>query len=238
VLGSSGIRFDPTGFGSDQTHAGLTGGLALGVVSAVRRHSPSVYREMCRLIHTIRGFEFPTTERGTIGSFSDPTLPGVLGINITYTPDDEPCVDPFCFTWFGHEMGHTKNYLVDTILYGEGQTLLTNAAEPTGAIPRYGRSFSMRTLYQIPYVHLYEWVLLMDFYEGGFKGLPWDVPDLVETVGNELAAEIEEAFALIPTKARLTPLGHSALSYFRQLTNENAGRWRALGFATRQPVWS
>jgi hypothetical protein len=231
----SGIRFDPVGV--VQPHAGMTGGLVQAVVNALRRHSPSVYREFCRFIHTVRGFEFfptvlPRATRGTIGSFSDPSLPGVLGVNVSYTPDHRPCLDPFCFTWLGHEMGHTKNYLVDTILYGEGETLLFNPAERTAVLPRYGRSFTMRTLFQIPYVHLYEWVLLMDFFEGSFRALPWQVPDQVESVGRDLIAEIDEAFDLIPDVVQLTAAGESACEYFQQLTEANRRRWQRLGFSS------
>ena len=30
-----------------------------------------------------------------------------MGINVTYAQNDEPQLCPFCFTWFGHELGHT-----------------------------------------------------------------------------------------------------------------------------------
>ena len=73
----------------------------------------------------------------------------------------EPCADPLCFTWFGHELGHTKDYLIDTILYERGVALVRNPGERVGPIPRYGRSLPVRTLFQIPYVHLYEWAVLM-----------------------------------------------------------------------------
>ena len=66
-------------------------------------------------------------------------------------------INALCFTWFGHELGHTKDYLIDTILYREGVALLRNAADWTPSIPRYGHALSVRTLFQVPYVHLYEW---------------------------------------------------------------------------------
>jgi hypothetical protein len=227
-LGRSPIRYDPVGFQDFQAHAGLTGGLVESLLAAIRRDAPTVYHELCAYIHTIRGFEFPRSAHGVVGSFSDPTLPGVIGINVSYTPQHEPCVDPFCFTWLGHELGHTKDYLNDNILYGSGQSLLQNAAERTGCIPRYGRPLAVRTLFQVPYVHLYEWALLMDFWEAGFRGLPWQVPGDVIAVGEDLAAEIEEAFALIEAVARLTPLGAAALCHFRDLYALALSRWNAL----------
>jgi hypothetical protein len=189
-LGHSKIRYDPIGFQDFQARAGLTGGLVERLIAAIRRNGPAVYQELRTFMHAVREFEWPTSAHGVIGSFSDPTLPGVMGINISYTPQHEPCVDPFCFTWFGHELGHTKHYLIDTILYGEGLALVRNPVERTEPIPRYGRPLSVRTLFQVPYVHLYEWALLMDFWEAGSRGLPWRVPGAVGAVGEDLAAEI------------------------------------------------
>ena len=84
----------------------------------------------------------------------------------------------------------------------------------------------MRTLFQVPYVHLYEWALLMDFWEAGFRGLPWSAPAGAAAVGDELAAEIKEAFALIRVRAKLTPLGEVALRHFRELYAVALARWR------------
>ena len=223
-VGHSQIRYDPVGFQDFQAHAGLTGGLVKRLLVAMRHCSPAVYREFRRYIHAVRGFEFPVSAHGVVGSFSDPTLPGVMGLNISYTSRHEPCVDPFCFTWFGHELGHTKDYLIDTILYEEGLVLVRNPQDRTESIPRYGRSLSVRTLFQVPYVHLYEWALLMDFRDAGFRGLPWRVSADVEAVGDDLAAEIREAFELIQEQAQLTRSGVACLEHFRKLF---AGRWHA-----------
>jgi hypothetical protein len=229
-LGPSKIRYDPVCFQDFQAHAGLTGGLVERLLAAIRRASPAVYRELGAFMHTIRGFEFPRSENGNgvVASFSDPTLPGVMGINVSYTSRHEPCLDPFCFTWLGHELGHTKDYLNDIILYGTGQALVRNAAEYTEPIPRYGRRLAVRTLVQIPYVHLYEWALLMDFAEAGFRGLPWRVSTDMVAVGEDLAAEIEESFALIQEHAQLTPLGEAALLHFRELFALAQTRWRSV----------
>lgn len=226
-LGRSPIRYDPVGFREHPAHAGLTGGVIRSLLIAIRRNSPAVYRELCAFTHTIRGFEFPRSESGVVDSFSDPTIPGVIGISIPYTPDDELCLDLFCFTWFGHEMGHTKDYLCDSILYAQGETLVGNAAERTGSISRYGRSLTMRTVFQVPYVHLYEFALFMDFWEAGFRGLPWDVGDSA-AVGDDLSAEITEAFSLIDELARLTPLGEIALGHFRDLHVAAQKRWQKI----------
>jgi hypothetical protein len=227
-LGHTKIRYEPIGFAACPAHAGLTGGLVRHLLAAIRHNSPGVYRELCTFLRTIRGFELPRSTHGVVASFSDPTLPGVMGLNVCYTPQHEPCADPFCFTWFGHELGHTKNYLSDNILYTQGKTLLRNAAERTDSIPRYGRPLSVRTLFQVPYVHLYEWKLLMDFWQAGFRGLPWRRPAEVGAVGDDLAAEIEEAFALIGERALLTPLGVAALRHFRELFAQAQERWHSV----------
>jgi hypothetical protein len=227
-LGHSSVRYDPVGFRDtpdSRAHAGVTGGLVERLLAAIRRNSPAVYREFRALVHTVRGFEFPPSAAGVVDSFSDPTVPGVMGISVPYTPQNELCLDPFCFTWFGHEMGHTKDYLCDNILYAGGESLVGNAAQRTGTIPRYGRPLSVRTIIQVPYVHLYEWALLMDFWAAGFRGLPWRVPDPV-AIGDDLAAEIEESFGLIREYAHLTPLGEAAVHHFRARFAVAQARWR------------
>jgi hypothetical protein len=218
----SSIRYDPVAFRDG--HAGLAGGIVGRVLAAIRRNSPAVYRELARLIHTVRGFEFLTA--GTGASFSDPTLPGVFGVGLSYSSRDEPRLDPFCFTWFGHELGHTKDYLCDSVLYGCGQPLVLNPAEMTEPIPRYGRPLAVRTLFQVPYVHLYEWALLMDFWEAGFRGLPWPAPAGAAAVGDDLAAEIKEAFVLIRERAKLTPMGAVAIRHIREMYGLALARWR------------
>jgi hypothetical protein len=227
-LGRSAVRYDPVGFPPGRTHAGTTGGLVRRLVAAVRRNAPAIYSELRAFIQAVRGFELPPTAHGVVGSFSDPTIPGVIGVNVSYTADDDPCLDPFCFTWLGHELGHTKNYLIDTIFHEAGLALTVNPAEPVGPIPRYGRALPVRTLFQIPYVHLYEWALLMDFRAAGFRGLPWRVPaaDAAE-VGEDLAAEIREGFELVREWARLTPAGEAALAHFRNLYARAMARWRS-----------
>jgi hypothetical protein len=75
---------------------------------------------------------------------------------------------------------------------------------------------------------LYEWALLMDFWDAGFRGLPWDVTADVDAAGAEMAAEIEEAFALIEQRARLTPLGAAAVAHFHELYVRAQARWRVV----------
>jgi hypothetical protein len=227
-VGRSQVHYDAVAFQDFRAYAAITGGLVADVLAAMRRNSPAIYREFSAFIHAVRGFEFPAAARRVVGTFSDPTLPGVMSINVPYSPEDEPCIDVFCFTWFGHELGHTKDYLIDTILYREGAALLRNAADWTPPIPRYGRALSVRTLFQVPYVHLYEWALLMDFFEAGFQGLPWRVSADVAAVGDDLAAEIREAFALIDEVAQPTPTGVAALDDFREMFARANARWRRL----------
>jgi hypothetical protein len=226
-LGRSRVRYDPVGFPDGRAHAGLTGGLVERLVAALRRNSPAVYREFRAFVHAVRGFELPVSAYGVVGSFSDPTLPGVMGINIPYTLGGEPCADPLCFTWLGHELGHTKDYLIDTVLDERGMALVRNPAERVGPIPRYGRSLPVRTVFQIPYVHLYEWAVLMDFAAGGFRGLPWPAPADVRAAGEDLAAEIREAFELIEGWVQLTPAGVAALAHFRELFAAASARWHS-----------
>jgi hypothetical protein len=225
-LGHGRMRYDPVGFQNFEAHAGLTGALVRELIGAIRLNSPGLYRELRACIHAVRGFEFPESPLGVVGSFSDPTLPGIIGINVPYTAAHEPRLEPFCFTWLGHELAHTKNYLADNILYAQGQTLLRNPADRT-TVPRYNRSLAVRTLMQLPFVHLYEWTLLMDFWQSHFAGLPWRVDADVTTVGEDLAAEIKEAFALIEAHAALTPLGEAALRHFRALYARLLARWHS-----------
>ena len=225
-LGRSGVRYDPVGFPDDCDHAAVAGGLIAGVLAAIRCDSPIIYREFRTYIRTVRGYEFPRA--ACVASFSDPISPGVIGMSVAYSDDGEPCLDPFCFTWFGHEMGHTKNYLTDNILYARGTPLATNARDCSNSIPRYGRPLSVRTLLQIPYVHLYEWELLMDFIEANFRGLPWKITGGAAAVGNDFAAEIEESFDHIQHWSRLTPLGFAAVDHFHHLFDTSKLRWQSL----------
>lgn len=227
-IGLSPIRYDPVAFLDYNAHAGLTGGIIQRIFSSIQWNSPAIYRELCSFIHSVRGFEFRHSVAGVVGSFSDPTLPGVMNINVSYGEDHQPRLDPFCFTWFGHEMGHSKNYLIDTVLYGEGVALLLNPADRSEVVPRYGRTFTVRTLFQIPYVHLYEWALLMDFAEAGFRGLPWQMPAQFEALGDDIELEIEEAFGAIDRYAQLSAWGHTALSYFHELFDQAKARWQML----------
>jgi hypothetical protein len=226
-LGDSGIRYEPVGFQDFHAHAGLTGAIIERILEAIAGNSPPVYRELCGYIHTIRGYELPTSLLGTVGSFSDPTLPSVMSVNIPYTSDDQPCISPFCFTWFGHELGHTKDYLIDNILYHRRLRFVLNSADNVGVIPRYGRAFTVRTLFQIPYVHLYELALLTDFVDHDFAGLPWSVCEDATELGEDIVAEIAEAFERIDGQVRLTALGACAVCHFRKLFTGAVERWHS-----------
>lgn len=225
-LGRSVVRFDPVGIPAGSGHVGTTGALLTRILDAIRQDSPAVWQEFRTYIQTVRGFEFPRDR--SVASFSDPTLPGVMGVSVAYTDRGEPCLDPFCFTWFGHEMGHTKDYLCDTVLYCRGESLVTNPGEWSDSISRYGRPLSVRTLIQVPYVHLYEWALLMDFCLADFHGLPWVVTDGAVAVGDDCEAEIEEAFDLIDRYADLTPIGVAAVKHFHRLYDDARDRWHAV----------
>ena len=155
----------------------------------------------------MRGWELPAAGYGTIQSFSDPTLPRVMAINISYGPGDEPRLCPFCFTWLGHELGHTKSYLIETILHVRGESLTTNQSDYTDVLPRYGRALSLRTVLQVPYTHLYEWTLLMDFVEGAFAGLPWRSPTTCSSSAKTSTRRSWRPSTKSNCAAQLTPCG-------------------------------
>jgi hypothetical protein len=222
------VRYEPVTLVSGAGHAALTGGIVAAVLNAIARHSPAIAREFDRLMATVRGWELPEASYGTIQSFSDPTLPRVMGINVPYGPDDEPRLCPFCFTWFGHELGHTKSYLIETVLHVRGEALTTNQADYTDVIERYGRALSLRTLLQVPYTHLYEWTLLMDLTEGCFAALPWEIADDPIEFGDDIHQEIVEAFDLIERESRLTPCGRAAVGRLHSLCSEAQARWQSI----------
>jgi hypothetical protein len=150
---------------------------------------------------------------------------------VEYTSRDEPRLSPYSFMWLGHELGHTLNYLIDDVAHTHGWRFLENAGESTPVIPRYGRSLSVRTLFQIPYVHLFEWWLLMYFQERGFAGLPWRAFDDTPAVGDDLRAEIAESFELIHEHARLTVTGRAVVERMRELAAEAESHWRGMPVA-------
>jgi hypothetical protein len=234
ALGDSPVRYEPVLFADFQAHAALTGGLIDRLLQTIGDVAPDISDEFAVLMHTVRGFELPPAGFGTVQSFSDPTTPGVMGFNANYTPEGDLQLDPLCFTWFGHELGHTKNYLIDNILYREGQNLVLNQTDSTGYVPRYQRPLTIRTLFQIPYTHFYEWALLLDFAENDFAGLPWPIDQDWIAFGDDLAAEIDEAFERIGDQARLTPAGEAVLRHLHQLHEELQARWQsAVSYACR-----
>ena len=227
-LGNSGILYDAAVFEDFSSHAGITGAIVQALLEAIRQNAPGIYRELCAYIATIRGFELPPAETGQIGSFSTPVSPGVIGFNVPYTAQHEPRLDPFCFSWLGHELGHTKHYLIDDVAYSRGWVFLINPGDATDTIPRYARPFPVRTLFQMPYVHLYELCLLMDFVDAHFRGLPWQISGDSIAFGEDLIAEIREAFELIGQYARLTATGETVLAHFRNLLVLALRRWRGI----------
>jgi hypothetical protein len=227
-LGRSGVSYDPISFQDFDAHAGMTGAVVDEVLAAVELHSPGIYHEFCNYMTTVRGFELPADDCGTVGSFSDPTLPGVMSINIPYNSDDEPCISPYCFTWFGHELAHTKVYFAESIAYQRGWHFATNRTEQTELLPRYGRQLPVRTLIQVPYVHLYEWVLLMDFMAGGLHQIPWRMEGDPKAIGDDLQNEIKESFGCIGRCADLTSLGKITMSHVHDLFDDASERWRVL----------
>jgi hypothetical protein len=229
-LGASSIRYESITGDTSAAHAELTGGIVVALLVAIERNAPHIHAQFCQCIRTIQGFELPPYGGGQIASFSVPTLPGIIGFNVEYTVCDEPRLSPYCFMWLGHELGHTLHYLIDDIAYMHGWQFLENPGETTPAIPRYGRRLSVRTLFQIPYVHLFEWWLLMRFHEHGFAGLPWQMCDDTFAIGEDLRNEIDEAFDLIDQHARLSVSGQAVVGWLRELVAEADTHWRRLSF--------
>jgi hypothetical protein len=227
-LGDSGLRYEPVGFDDESfaAHAGLTGALIQALLDALQKNASAIHDELVRYVTAIRGYELPARSDQTLCSFSMPTLPGIMNINIVYSQDHQPVLSPFCFTWLGHELGHTKHYLIDDVAYGAGRCFLRNPADRTGPLPRYRRPLAVRTLFQIPFVHLYELALLTAFLEGGFAGLPWDVVEDPVAFGEDLVAEICEAFDLIEQWADVTALGRVAVAHLRALFERALAHWR------------
>jgi len=230
-LGDTPIRFESIAGGVAADHAGLTGGIVAALLAAIEQNAPSIHAQLCQCIRTIRGFELPSYAGGHIASFSTPSLPGVIGINVQYTAHDQPRLSPYAFMWLGHELGHTLHYLIDDVAFLHGWQFLENPAEMTPVIPRYGRSVHVRTLFQIPYVHLFEWWLLMLFHDHGFGGLPWRMSGDAFAIGEDLRQEIDEAFHLIDQHARLSATGQAVVQWLRGLVADACSHWRGLSFA-------
>jgi hypothetical protein len=229
-LNDSGLRYEPVGFDDESfaAHAGLTGALIQAMLAAIQENTPAIHDELVRYVTAIRGYELPAGSDQTLASFSTPTLPGIINVNIVYSPDHQPLLSPFCFTWLGHELGHTKHYLIDDGVYEAGCRFLHNPGDRTGPLPRYSRPLAVRTLFQIPYVHLYELALLTAFQERRFAGLPWDVVEDPVAFGEDLVAEIREAFDLIEQWADVTALGRAAVDHFRALYEQALTHWMSL----------
>ena len=222
------IRYDPAYFANTTSDTpSLVGGVIERILAAIAEFSPSLHSDFCTYVHSVRGYEIPPRDGQIIGSFSDPTQPGVMNMNITFD-GDEPLLDPNCFTWFGHELAHTKNYLIDSVAFQNDLAFVRNRRDRTPKISRYGRSFPIRTLVQIPYVHMYEWDLLMDAYQSGLHGLPWVNTDDPTDLVDDIRAEIADGFHFISRYADLTELGEAALAHQEELYRECKRRWSRL----------
>jgi hypothetical protein len=234
------VHYEPSCCERFAQHAGLTGAIAAALVQSLAANSPGVAREFADHVSLIRGYELPGTALGAVGtgrlgSFSQPWRRGIVGLNVTYSADGGPLLSPFCFTWLGHELGHQRHYVIDALAAARGLRFVEYPERLSPPLARYGRPLCLGTLFQVPYVHLYEWALLMDYLEGGFAGLPWSVPDDAMAAGEDLAAEIGEAFALLGEHAELTELGCLALAHVRRLVQRLAGRWRRLQRREQRP---
>jgi hypothetical protein len=222
------VRYDPVGIRDPERHASLTGGLVHAALEAIAHHAPTVAAEFDALVSVVRGWDLPPADSGTLQSFSDPTLPRVMGINVPWTADDQPQLCPFCFSWFGHELGHTKSYLIESMLYVDGHSLTSSHGQSTSRIPRYGRMLPMRTLLQIPYTHLYEWMLMIRFLEGGFSAVPWTISGDPIAYAQELHVEIEEAFDRIGREVPLSAAGKAVIARLHTLDADVSRRWQRL----------
>jgi len=237
-LPGTSVRYAPVSFDDFERHSPVTGGLIAAVFDAIGAASPPLHEELRRYLRTIRGFELPASAAGVIQSFSDPAQPGVMSLNVPFTARHEPQLCPLCFTWFAHELAHTKSYLLETIAQGAGTQFLANGRSLTPYVPRYRRPLRLRTLLQIPYTHLYEWRVLADFLAQGFHSLPWPVTVDPIAAGDDLEREIEEAFALIERCAVLSSDGAALVAHLHRLHDEARDHWNravraAAGVAVR-----
>ena len=234
------VAYDPVVMSDCDGHASLTGGLVAAALVAIAQQAPAVAAEFDATMSAVRGWELPTAASGTLQSFSDPTLPRVMGINVSYTADDQPRLCPFCFTWFGHELGHTTSYLIETILHVHGHSLTSCHGHFTNTVPRYGRIMPVRTLLQVPYTHLYEWVLMIEFLERGFSALAWTIEEDPVTFADDIRAEIEEAFDLIDQEASISAAGRVAVARLHDLYVDVLERWRRVrvrsGISQAEPL--
>ncbi len=226
-LCETGVRYEPIHI-PDAANAAETATIARLLHDAVKRNSPPMHHEFCTYMSAIRGFELHLKTRRIVHSFSDPTLPGVMGFNVPYTGRHEPRLSPLCFTWLAHELAHTKFYLINDIAFDHGWTFVRNAADMTDEVNRYERRLPIRTLFQIPYTHIYEWESLMDFLDTDFDGIPWPIEEDPIACGEDLKSEIEEAIALSDEVADLTRLGAVAFSRFRELFAQSSIRWKTM----------
>ncbi len=68
----------------------------------------------------------------------------------------------------------------------------------------------------------------MDFLDGRFYGLPWEITNDPITFGDDIHSEIVEAFDRIERGSQLTPCGMAAMSRLHGLCSEAQVRWQAL----------
>ena len=227
-LGKTRIRFEPISGDGPPLHAELSSSIVAELLAAMELNAPEIHAQLCQCIRTIHGFELPRYGLGQIASFSVPTSPGVIGFNVEYTERDEPRMSPLAFMCLGHELGHTLHYLIDDVAYAHGWRFLDNPGERTPVIPRYGRGLLVRTLCQVPYVHLFEWWLLMQFHEHGYQGLSWRISEDPVAAGEELRDEIRESFDWIDQYAQLTRAGQAVVTRMRLLASDAEGHWRRI----------
>ncbi|MGD9853890.1 MAG: hypothetical protein AB7U20_02975 [Planctomycetaceae bacterium] len=229
-LCEDGVRYERVHIANSR-HAANAAGIVRTLHESISRNSPGMHRELCTYGSSIRGFELHLETPGIVQSFSDPTLPGVMNFNVPHDDRDEPRVSSLCFTCLAHELAHTKFYLINDIAYDHGWVFVRNGAEMTDEIERYARRLPLRTLFQIPYTHLYEWESLMDFLEVDFTGLSWPIDEDPIAFGADLKAEIAEALALTDEMADMTRLGTEAFARFQELYSESLSRWDAFAAA-------
>lgn len=227
ALCEAGARYERIHI-ADARHAAEAANIVAALHAAMQRASPPMHAEFCHYMVAVRGYELRLNMEGVVQSFSDPSLPGVMNFNVPFDERDHPCLSPLCFTWLAHELAHTKFYLINDIAFDHGWTFVRNGCEMTDEVARYRRRLPVRTLFQIPYTHVYEWESLMDFLENDFAGLPWSIGEDPFAFGEDLRSEIEEAMQLCDELAEMTPLGAAAFVRFRELYDQSLARWRAM----------
>ena len=112
-LCSFGTRFLPVHC-SAESQAACCGGIVKRLHDQLTRASTGIHLEFCSYVTSILGFDQAGADSGTVQSFSEPTQPRLMGLNVPFNAPDAPRRCPYSLTCLGHEMAHKKMYLAES----------------------------------------------------------------------------------------------------------------------------